>query len=117
WAPDDRRRAAGVAAAVDAAGHRDRQRAEVGDELGGAGEALDVEDEGRQHGRRDGADAGDGGQVVGRRQGVVGVGQQLFQAFLAGGGGAGVGGPGPGGFLGGPAGARGGGGVGGVPPA
>src|SRR5262249_37093733 len=60
----------------------DRQRAEVRDQLGRGGEPVDVEDERRQNGGGDGADARDGRQVVVRRQRVVGVDQQVFQAFL-----------------------------------
>ena len=64
----------------------DGQDAEVGDQLAGRLEAVDVEDEGGQHGGGDGADAGDGVEVVGLRQGAVGGNQQVFQAFLPGGG-------------------------------
>ncbi len=79
-------RRAGLAVAINAAGHLDGQHAEVGDQFAGRLEAVDVEDEGGQHGRGDFADAGDGVEVVGPRQGAVGVNQQVFQAFLPGGG-------------------------------
>jgi hypothetical protein len=75
---------AGLAVTLDAAGDLDGQHAEIGDQLGRAGKAFDVEDEGGQHGRGDHADAGNGVQVIGLRQGLVGGNQQVFQAFLAG---------------------------------
>ena len=77
-----KRGGAGLAIALDAAGDLDGQRAEEGDQLAGAGEAVDVHDEGREHGRGDVADAAEGVQVVGLRQRALGGNQQVFQAFL-----------------------------------
>ena len=50
----------------------------------GVCEAVDVEDEGGEDGGGDGADAGDGVEVVGVGQGAIGGNQQVFQAFLPG---------------------------------
>jgi hypothetical protein len=75
--------AARIAVAIDAAGDFDGQHAEVSDEFAGRVEAVDVEDGGGQDGGGDGADAGDGIEMIGRGQSVIGRCQQIFQAFLA----------------------------------
>ena len=49
----------------------------------GCGKAIDVHDKGGQHGRGDGADAGDGVEVVGLGQRAIRRNQQGFQAFLS----------------------------------
>jgi len=77
-------RPARLAVAIDAAAHLDGERAEVGDELAGGVEAVDVEDEGGEDGGGDGADARDGVEVIGLRQAAIGPNQQVFQAFLPG---------------------------------
>ena len=67
--------------AFDAAAHLDRQHAKIGDQFARRFEAVDVEDEGRQHGGADRPDAGNGVEVVGRGQTAVGADEQAFQAF------------------------------------
>ena len=74
---------AGLTVPLDTTGHLDRQHTEVGDQLAGHREAVAVEEEGGQHGRGDGAAAGNGVEVVGLRRGAIGRNQQGFQAFLA----------------------------------
>ena len=76
--------AARLAVAVDAAGHLDGQHPEVGHQLARSLETLDVQDERRQHRRGDGADAGDGVEVVGLGQGAIRRNQQPLQALLPG---------------------------------
>jgi hypothetical protein len=73
-----------LAIAVDAAGNFDGQRAEVGDEFPRRVKAVDVEDEGGEDGCGDGANAGNGVEMIGSRQALIGGNEQGFQAFLPG---------------------------------
>src|SRR5439155_24619842 len=66
--------------AIDAAAHLDGEDAEVGDELAGGVEAVDVADAGGEDSGGEVADARDGSEVVDLGQAAVGLDQQVFQA-------------------------------------
>ena len=82
-----------LAVASNAAGHLEGQHAEGGDEFVGTVEAVDVEEEGREHGGGDGADARDGVEVVGLGQRPIGLESAGFPGVFDGPGYRGVGGP------------------------
>ena len=73
---------AGLAVAIDAGADFDRHGAEIGDELVGGVEAVDVENESGENGGGDFAEAGDGVEMVGLGESAIGVDQGIFQAQL-----------------------------------
>src|SRR5207244_13443124 len=76
-AQDVAARPACLAVAINTAGDFDGQHPEVGDQLARRREAVDVQDEGREYGGGDCTDAGNAGELVVVRQGLVGGNEQL----------------------------------------